>query len=425
MDSLIPVSPAQIDYRTLAPEEFQAFADNLDLAFHEGSTPDKRDQWRALLPFERTVAAFDGPLLVGTSASYAQRMSVPGGELACAGVTVVTVRPTHRRRGILTGMMSILFERAQAAGEPLAALWAAEGGIYERFGYGVAGQRAHIVLPGGAGAPRPSLRAEADHAPAAAQTHALELIDTAGAGPLLDPVWERLRALRPGIPARTALWWRRRVLSDLPENRGGALQKRLLVARDGAGTVQGYALYRARGEEPDTTLEVLELIAPDPDAEAALWGLLGSIDLVATVDAPMRPVDDAAQFRFADFRQPRVVDVTDGLWLRLIDLPAALQGRAWRGPLDLTLEVADARLPANAGRWRLQVSADGEARCSATQRDPDLQLDVAALSAAYLGGTGVARLADAGRVVERSPGAVELLGAALHVPRAPWTPEFF
>lgn len=441
-----------IDYRPLAPSEFDAFADNLDLAFHERSTPAKRAQWRALIPLERTVAAFDGPLLVGTSAAFPQRLSVPGGELPCAGVTVITVRPTHRRRGLLTQMMAGLIEQARAAREPLAGLWAAEGSIYERFGYGVASRHAHIVLPGGSRAPRPSLDATvamhgagADAARTGATARdgrlALDLIDPDGAGPLLDPVWERMRERRAGIPARTQLWWSNRILADPEDDRDGALQKRLVVARSagpgGTGAASGdaasgvggeplgYALYRARGTEPDTTLDVLELVAPDPEAEALLWEYLCSVDLVGTVDAPMRPLDDAAPYRFADFRQPRVVDVGDALWLRLVDLSAALQGRSWRGPLDLTLDVADARLPDNAGRWRLQATADGEARCERTDEPADLVLDAAALGAAYLGGTRLTQLADAGRIVERTNGALEALDTALRTPRAPWTPEFF
>ena len=438
------MSPTSIDYRPLAPHEFDAFADNLDLAFHEHSTPAKREQWRTLLPLQRTIAAFDGPLLVGTSGAYPQRLSVPGGELSCAGVSVVTVRPTHRRRGILTGMMAGLIEQARTFGEPVASLWAAEGAIYERFGFGVATQDVHLMLPGGSRPPRPSI--DADEAREDGVTIDFVALDDAAA--LLDPVWERMRARRAGIPARTRDWWTRRILADHEDDRDGALPKRLVVARRAGASASGaaapsgaagsdaadarpaeplgYALYRARGIEPDVTLDVLELIAPDPAAEAALWGYLCAVDLVGTVDAPRRPVDDPVPFRFADFRQPRMDDLRDALWLRLIDLPAALQGRSWRGgSLDLTLGVTDARLPDNAGRWRLELSADGEARCTRTDRDADLVLDVAALGAIYLGGTRVVRLADAGRIVERTPGALAALDVAASTPRAPWTPELF
>ena len=418
-------SPTTITYRPVDETTFEAFGDNLDLAFHEHSPPSTRARWRALLPLERTVAAFDGELLVGTSGAYPQRLSIPGGELPCAGVTVVTVRPTHRRRGILTGMMAGLVEQAQAAGEPLAALWAAEGGIYERFGYGVATRRARFRLPGGGAAPRAPFAGAGD----GPDRFTLELPRPAGASERLAPLWDEVRAIRPGIPARTRDWWEHRILADPEEERHGAGQKRLVVAVDGDGAARGYALYRTKGRssELSTTLEALELIAPARDAETALWRYLGSIDLVDAIDASNRPVDDPLPFRYADWRQPwpAIADWPDAMWLRLLDLPAALEARAWNGPLDVTLEVSDARLPRNAGRWRLQVAADGGARCAPGDGDADLALDTATLAAAYLGGTTLTTLADAGRVAELTPGALARLDLALHVPRAPWTPEFF
>jgi predicted acetyltransferase len=410
---------SQIDYRPLTDADFEAFADNLDLAFHEQSSAAERAAWRRLLPLDRSVIAFDGPRLVGTSAAYRQRLSIPGAELPCAGVTVVTVRPTHRRRGILTQMLARLTEQALAAGEPLAALWAAEGGIYERFGYGVAARRMRFQLPGGGRVPRPSLETPV------ADVCSVELRSPRGAGSLLAPLWERMRAQRPGMPSRTDDWWEQRVLADLPETRDGAMRLRLLVARDRAGSPQGYALYRVRPSKPGDTLEVRELIAPDPDAAAALWSFLSSVDLVGRLDVLDRPVDDPLPYRFADFDQARVTECTHALWLRLLDLPAALEARSWAAALDLTFDVTDDRVPANAGRWRLEVSADGAARCTRTDREADLVLDVAALSAAYLGGAGATMLADAGRIAQRTPSVLERLDAALHVPRAPWTPEQF
>lgn len=375
-----------------------------------------------LLPLERTLAAFDGDRLVGTSGAYPQRISIPGGELPCAGVTVVTVAPTHRRRGILTAMMTGLLEQAQAAGEPLASLWAAEGGIYERFGFGVASRRSRFRLPGRAAGPRPPFPGVED----GSADLRIELLPLEGAGPLLAPLWAAVRELRPGIPARTPDWWAWRILADPTESRHGALQKRLAVAVDGDGAARGYAIYRAT-RNGGGELEVLELISPDRDAETALWRYLGSIDLVEAIDASNRPVDDPLPFRYADWRQPwpAIAEWPDAMWLRLLDLPAALEARSWNGPLELTLDVTDARLPRNAGRWRLQVSADGTAGCTAADGDADLALDIATLGAAYLGGATVTVLADAGRVAELTPGALARLDLALHVPRAPWTPEFF
>lgn len=413
----LPFVTGDVAIRHLRPEELDAFRECLDLAFHEQTSPEAAERWMRNLDYARTAAAFDGETLVGTSGSFAQRISVSGGELPCAGVSVVTVRPTHRRRGILTRMMRALIDDALAAGEPLAALWAAEGGIYERFGFGVASQVARITMDGGGTPPRRS--------PDVVRTVELLPLE-AGARDLLNPLWERVRTQRAGIPARTASWWEHRVLADHEDERDdGQQQKRLLLTRDGEGVPQGYAIYRARETEPATTLEVLELIAPDPEADAALWAYFCGVDLVGRVELPGRPVDDPIKYRFADFGQAHVVDVNDALWLRLLDVPAALAGRAWAAPLDLTVELADAQVPANAGTWRIEASAEGDARCTRGDRAPDLVLGVSALGAAYLGGTPPARLADAGRIEERTAGAIERLDAALRAPRAPWAPEDF
>lgn len=404
---------SEIEIRCLTDETAEAFTDCVDLAFHETTAPETRQAFRPLLPYDRTAAAFDGDTLVGTSGAFPQRLSVPGGELACAGVTVVTVLPTHRRRGILTRMMARLFEQAIAAGEPVAALWAAEGGIYGRFGYGVASQLMTIELDGGSPPPRSDAGVR------------LELIPLDGAASLLAPVWEGLRAVRAGVPARSEGWWTARPLADSEQERDGGQPKRLVVARDGEGMVTGYALYRARGPFGDVVLEVSELISPDPEVEAALWGYLSSIDLVRRVVAEVRPVDDALPHRLADFDQARVTHVAHGLWLRLLDLPTAVAGRAWSAPADVTVAVTDARVPVNDGTWRIEVSSEGDARCTPTDRAPDLACDIAALGAAYLGGTPLTRLADAGRLRELVPGAADRLDGALRTPRAPWIPEQF
>lgn len=141
--------PDEITIRTLADDDAEGFRTCMDVAFHEETSDESLRRWLPLLPGGRTAMAFAGDRMVGTSAAFPQRMSVPGGELGCAGVTIVSVLPTHRRRGILTRMMARLFEQALEAGEPLAALLASEGGIYGRFGFGVAVQAAQIELDGG------------------------------------------------------------------------------------------------------------------------------------------------------------------------------------------------------------------------------------------------------------------------------------
>lgn len=408
--------PDEITIRTLADDDAEGFRTCMDVAFHEETSDESLRRWLPLLPGGRTAMAFAGDRMVGTSAAFPQRMSVPGGELGCAGVTIVSVLPTHRRRGILTRMMARLFEQALEAGEPLAALLASEGGIYGRFGFGVAVQAAQIELDGGSPPPP-----RADGAPMT-----FELLPLEGAAPLLDPLWEAVRARRAGIAARTTAWWEGDILADHEDERaGGNGPKRLVVARDDSGAARGYAIYRAVEAEPKSALEVMELIAPDPETEAALWGYFVGVDLVGTVRAPGRPLDDPLRYRTAAYDQARVTRVEDGLWVRLLDLRAAIAGRSWSAPLDLVVDVADAHVPANAGRWRIEASAEGDGRCTATDRDADLVCDVSVLGALYLGGASAFQLADAGRIAQRRAGALDALDTALRTPRLPWAAEDF
>jgi len=171
---------------------------------------------------------------------------------------------------------------------------------------------------------------------------------------------------------------------------------------------------------------------------AALWRDLLSRDLVGSVKADLRPVDDPLLYQLNDSRRARV-RVADNLWVRVIDLPTALARRAYSSPVDVVLEVTDGLLPANAGRWRLRAAgpggaagvaglagvAGGAADCTRTDEPADLALDVRELGAAYLGGTRLAALAAAGLVSELRPGAVGRLSTAMGWDPAPWCPRIF
>jgi len=412
-----------IEIRTLRVGEEDALRACMNIAFHDATTPEAMGRWLGMIGHERTAIAFAGERMVGTSGAFSRPLSLPGGgSLGCAGITIITVLPTHRRRGILRRMMARLLEQAVEAGEPLAGLWAAEGGIYGRFGFGVASLAATVEMPGGSGtlASGPS------------DTYAFELVPPADAPPLLEPVWDALRAGRAGVPARDRTWWTDDVLYDPEDGREGGREQRVVVARspgdsEAGGAVAGYALYRAHPAEPRPSLEVIELHGVTSDAEAALWEYVRSVDLVSTIVAKDRPLDDPLLLRPADAREPRVTAVADALWLRLVDVSVALERRGWVSgvPLDLTLAVTDDQLPANSGPWRLEVSADGTARCSPTDAHPDLTLPADALGAAYLGGTTPLHLLDAARLTEHTPGSAEHLTAALRTPRLPYTPDHF
>ncbi len=422
--------------RPITTDEYPYFRRVHDHAFN--SSPPSPARWaRAVRLFEldRSLAAFDATLppgesVVGTTGVYSLRMTVPGANLPVAGVSAVSVLPSHRRRGVLRSLMHRQLADLAARGEePIAALWASETPIYARYGYGRAASNAYFRFERGDGA----MAATAPTDPALS----LRLAEPQAVTAELAKAYQAVLPSQPGFFARTEDWWAR-VLRDEPEERHGLSPLRCLLAEDGSG-VRGYALYATadRWDEvtglPDCRLVVREVVAADPAAGTALWHSLLTRDLVSTVTAELRPAEDPLLYQLLDQRRARV-QVSDGIWVRIIDLPNALAKRAYSCPVDVVLEVTDALLPGNAGRWRLQVSEPAgigagdlstSTRCERTQQPADLALDVRELGSAYLGGTRLGTLAAAGLVTELRPGALNRLSAAMTWDPAPWCPQIF
>jgi predicted acetyltransferase len=417
--------------RPITDDEHDGFRLVLQHAFHGGGDRESPPWRRQLFEIDRSLAAFDqarpdaGP--VGTTGIYTFGMAVPGGVLPVAGVTMVGVLPSHRRRGILRSLMRRQIADIAARGEePIAALWASETPIYGRYGYGKATAHAYFRFGRGDGAL--DRRAPADPA------LSLRLADPAGVVSELAKVYDGVLAGQPGFPTRSDAWWAR-MLHDPQDERHGFGPQRCLLAEDGTG-IRGYALYAAQGRWddatglPDGVVEVRELIAADPAAAAALWHDLLGRDLTTTVTASNRPADDPVLYQLLDPRRARS-NVADGIWVRIIDLPAALTRRSYACPVDAVLEVTDELLPGNAGRWRLRASAPGaggpasDVTCERTDDPADIALDVRELGAAYLGGTRLGALAAAGLVTELRPGTLGALSAAFTWDPAPWCPRIF
>jgi predicted acetyltransferase len=414
--------------RPVTDDEYGAFRLVHEHAFNTG--PDlAADRPRISRQFEadRSLAAFDtarpstaGP--VGTAGAYSLRMAVPGAVLAVAGVCAVSVLPTYRRRGILRSLMRRQLAGIAARGEEcVAALWASEPPLYGRYGYGRASSHAYFRFGRGEGALSPTAPVD--------QALTLRLADPAEASAELAKVYESVLPGQPGFFARDEDWWER-VLNDPAERRHGFSPLRGLIAEDGAGP-RGYATYRASAGWEDGTvlasgaLIIRELVAADPAAGAALWRDLLSRDLVTEVTADLRPVDDPILYQLADARRARP-QVADNLWVRIIDLPAALARRAYAVPVDVVVEVTDDLLPANAGRWRLTADGPGgSVHCVRTSDPAEVTLDVRELGAAYLGGTRLGPLAAAGLVSGARPGALRQLSAAMTWDPAPWCPTIF
>jgi predicted acetyltransferase len=412
--------------RAITPDEFEAYCEVPTQAFNDATvSAEGVEHERLVFEFDRSLAAFDGDTMVGTTAAYTFQLTVPGAIAAAAGVTFVGVLPTHRRRGILSAMMRQQVADIAERGEAIAALYASEAPIYGRYGYGPASSQLKHTIMRGEGA----LTAAAT---GLAEPGAMRL--RGGSPPDLvtemGKVYDAAAPRRPGMLARDERWWRA-IVNDPQMFRSGMSAQKCLLAEDDSGP-RGYALYRTKpdwGDDglPCGKLTIRELIADDPAAVAALWADLLTRDLVGEITAYQRPVDDPLLDMLADRRRARS-RLSDGLWVRLTDVPAALTQRGYASAADVVIEVTDEVLPANAGRWRLQCPAPGEGgkvTCERTAAAADVALPVSALGAGYLGGTRLASLVTAGLVTEHTPGAVARLSAALYSDPAPWCPSMF
>ncbi|HEY6496796.1 MAG TPA: GNAT family N-acetyltransferase [Trebonia sp.] len=376
---------------------------------------------------ERSLAAFDPALpmseaLVGTTGVFGLRMTVPGAALPVAGVTLVSVLPSHRRRGVLRSLMHRQLTDIAARGEePIAALWASETPIYARYGYGRATTKAHFRFERAEGAMAATVPVDT--------ALTLRLVEPQAVRAELAKAYQAVLPTQPGFFARSSADWWARVLHDAAEDRHGLSPLRCVLAEDGSG-VRGYALYATAGGWDDSTdlpvgsLVVREAVAADPAAGAALWHNLLTRDLIVSVTAGYRSAEDPLLFQLFDQRRARV-QVSDGLWVRIIDLAAALTRRAYSGPVDVVLDVTDKLLAANSGRWRLRASTQGQASCERTDEPADLAVDIRELGAAYLGGTRLGTFGAAGLVRELTPGALVRLSSAMTWDPAPWCPQIF
>lgn len=356
---------------------------------------------------DRTIAACDGGDIIGGTSVYGRVLTVPGGATPVAGITLVAVLPTHRRRGILTAMMrKQLTDLHESGGEPVAALNAAEATIYGRFGYGLASHVAEI---------RGDKRFMALRPGTDLGDGAIRLLGRDEARPLLEKVYETVRGTAVGWVDRTEKYWEAR-LAETEQARDGGTTLRFAVHLEPGGEATGYALYRSKAD----LVQVLEVAAASRQTYAALWRFLVDLDAHARL-AYDGALDEPLKHLLTDPRTARTT-VTDNLWVRLVDVDRALTARRYSAPLDLVLEVQDMFCPWNAGRYRL--SADGDCVTYEPTRDrADLRVSAAELGAAYLGGTTVSALAEAGRVEELRPGAVAAASLAFRGAREPFHPS--
>ena len=400
-----------LEYRSPTAEELPSVLRATSTAFGEELKDDDLERHRKMMQLDRLLVAWDDGRPVGVTASYPFEMTTPGGAGKAAGVSWVGVLPSHRRQGILRELMLRQLDDVHERGEPFAILYASESPIYGRFGYGMAvlgtqldAERSVFVLRDDPG-PRATVR----------------LLTMDEAAELFPPIYERLRPERPGFLSRSDGWWRQYRLADPEHWRDGAGPKNYaLIELDGEPVA--YAMYRVaskwENEVPKGEVRVVDAFATSPEATAELWRFLFGIDLVERVKAGL--VDPAWPL-FHMVRDPRRlhISVTDGLWLRLVDLEAALRARSYADGDPVVLEVTDAVRPQNAGRWSVGPKP------GRTDAEADVALDVADLASAYLGAFSFERLATGGRAQELRPGGLARSTALFATSLPPFCPEGF
>ena len=377
-------------------------------------TAEDAERFSRLLPPDRLHCVFDGSSIVASAGVMPLELTVPGGRVTCAGVTVVGVLPSHRRRGLLTRMMGAQLRDVRERGEPLAALWASEETIYGRYGYGLASLGLMLSVQ------RRTSRLRGD---LPAREGTIRMIDHEEALRLLPPLYDKIGKRTVGFLARPRDWWELRTLDDREERRRGAGPlNRVLLEVDGKPA--GYAIYLIRvegsGADWQKKIVVHDAFGIDARATREIWRFLLEIDWTDEIETRLLPLHHPLLLLTARVNELRA-RLWDGLWVRLVDVGAALTARSYAGDGRITLEVtSDPFFPENVGLWTI----DG-AIARRSRRRPDVRLDVQALGAAYLGGFSFRELAAAERLEEVARGGLARADALFATPVAPWCPEIF
>lgn len=412
-------APMTIDVRKIEPDELPKLRDVLSVAFGGGDVNPSWDPvWEHAFERDRLLAAFENGEMVGVAGSFTFTVTVPGGEIPSGGLTIVGVLPNHRRKGILRKLMTAHIEDLRAHHEPIGLLWASEEAIYQRFGYGLGTSHSKIEIERGRNAfrndPGPSGR--------------VRFLDEDGSVDVLPGIYDKVRRDRPGMLARSEDWWRYHRLWDPKESREGASRLYRVIWEDDTGP-HAYALYRVKEKWDEdvglneSELSVFEVLSDSPEAHREIWRYIFGIDLVQKVTGYFLAVDDPLALMLVEPRRLRT-RVMDAMWLRIVDVKAALEGRGYAAEGSITFRLTDEFCPWNEATWTLTASP-GAPSVAQSDADPDLALETNDLAAAYLGTLSFAQLGRAGRVRELRPGAIERADAMFRSPIAPWYPEIF
>ncbi|MGA9597606.1 MAG: GNAT family N-acetyltransferase [Acidimicrobiia bacterium] len=406
------------EIRPLTIEDIPRFRQAISAGFGHDLDPDDKqaaERFDALFARDRAFPVFDGDQLVGTGADYAFTVTVPGGaQVPMAGLTIITVRPTHTRRGVLTMMMREHFRRARERGELLAGLWASEAKIYGRFGYGPAARHHEVKFDArytGRGGSEPGV--------------IVRLVEKAEAEKLLPDMFALAQQQRPGMFQRSEEWWRYRHFYDPEKWREGASALRHAVAFQDEEPI-GYVSYRQKedwGQLPDGEIRVRELIPVTDAGYRALWHYVTSVDLFPIVKHWNMAPDDPLWLLLEDGRAVGTTAVSDALWVRLVDVPRALEARAYESDGSIVIRVTDGFCDWNEGTYRIEVDG-GRATVARVAEDPEVSMTASTLGALYLGGRDAIAFARAGRI-DGAAASVRDLNRMVRSSPQPWVPEIF
>ncbi|ANY09127.1 GNAT family N-acetyltransferase [Pseudonocardia sp. HH130630-07] len=350
------------------------------------------------------VYTADGEV-AGCANSFPTRLTLPGGDrVPAAAVSAVGVRADATRAGRLSALMRAQLTAARDRGDVATVLHASESAIYGRFGYGVASRAERVRLTS-----RPDWRPEA---PAGGR---VRMLDRSAARQVLPALQERLAGARPAGMTATARWWDR--LFSTGPTATGFLGTAVHRGPDGD---DGFAVWSVAAGDPvrdePEEIAVAQLWAATPAATAGLWRFLAGIDLAGAVRAWGRPLDEDLDLLLADPRRHKVLARTDDLWLRVVDVAAALGARTWGDARPVVLRLHDPVL-GGSGTWSV---GSGGAR-PAADAAPDIECSVASLAPAFLGDRAPSSLVAAGQWSEHTPGAAARADAVFAVPGpVPW-----
>ncbi len=375
---------------------------------------DRVRRFSDVFEWDRSRGAFEGDQIVGTAGAFSLDLTVPGGTLPCAGTTVISVLPTHRRRGILRSMMDSHLDDVRQREEPIAGLWASDSAIYGRFGYGSAAQSVEVEVS----------REHGNFHRLAPPAAPIRLVSAQEARRLLPPFYDRFRLTTPGFYGRSEQWWDLRRFRDDPGDRNGATAYRYAVTETD-GELTGYVQYRYKENwdegHGEGEVRVRELLGTDPSSWAGLWRFILNHDLTAKIVAPERSPRDPL-FEMLEGRRRARQKLEDSIWIRIMDVEKALEGRSYSARADVVVEIHDP-LDASTSVWHLDLTPEGSV-VSPSKEAPDVAMDLEDLGACFLGWSRFTDLARAGRLTGED-GHLLALDHAFSWSPVPWCSEVF